>query len=1463
MPQLARVRIVNFQYNNGKRLIPDELYDFSDAQGNACANTLIALINGGGKSVLVQLMLQPILPEAKVSKRRIADFFTSASCHCFIVLEWLLDNSPMKLITGISMAASNTADLSAGKLADDDSPGKRGHSVRYYTFCANYTNDSAPCAIASLPLSYNANGLFQAAEYEYIRKLKNKGSMGDLRCYSSKDNAEWKKKLEEYGIYQDEWRHLMEPLNSDEGGMSQFFSQPQFKTADRLIDGLFIPAVETRLGQSSQGVDSSLSAMLINYAKQYRQNAENIQNSDRCRKFREDILALQGDVQGIWTLWDNRNKTLGSMFGYCVSLEREVSALDMESEKLEQEIKSTEEKLRHIDWEDVSERYYQCESAARRSEEALERAKQRHEELEARQKADQQRQKALNAARYAQRLRELQSKLDGTLKSIADRTSGDDTAARLGASVRAALNTALPGQRTACQIAETADQTARQALSAASAVLKTAENNERACFGKKETTNAVWTEKCGRTDSLVKSLKIDTMRNLSGLYMTEELEEAREEHQTRLDTVQAELEQIEGEKSEAEAALNRIPGERADLHVQSEKTKEAAEKVQGEIADYRGIEDSIREICRLHSLDFGARFSGSVQEYLTHKRNEQRGEIEAAKREAELTREELSAAESGTVHIPRKVVECLEQSGIPYQTCEHYLLAQIKNRNLTAADCVDILEACPSAAYGILPDEPSLLNEIRPEWLPASIPVFSKEEMTAVLERKAAHSENFSRYSVQSFLDRANYEERLRGKIADLRQQMEQRRDALETTEAHLKTAEAFQAYDADWLARKEEQSQKLLEEYGDFQTRIETLNVEEKTLRIRRTKLERARKEREQEKQKLEKWLERFTELREGLEREQMAYQSRLEAIQNHKESKEKLDSARKDWEQARQEAEKQTKELEAERTKLQEMETAAREVADYVAQATEEGKMTDEEDWFDLYQQYKTLIANRNADIRRMQAEADSFQKDIAETEAELSRIGLDESEYQGVSYSREELDSLTRQIEERDGQLKEAQKAHFTQNGEWATAKEKLNNARKALEQYGGQPVEADQIGRDRGKRQKECVDKKAALQKGQEELLNRVQAYKRQIDRVRDKLEEMRAPETISQIPLEADYTRQWENLREKFRSQSASISQEEKTLQDKLRALSDKFAGSVQGDFLKHAMDLLKNSPQGDVYFTLDGQIDDCIHATELNISQLETDLKDFQHMKRELIHQCCVQGEQIYHELMDMMKSTRIRLGGTGRLTEMIRFGLPNETNPQRAEEEITAELEEGTRKLLERMGDKSVSDTEVRKLAERIVSSGVLLRKYVQREQISLKAYKVDAVEGNGEYRTWEQTLINNSGAEKFLVYFSIILALMNYARGGDSLGIGQSAGVLILDNPFGVITSPHVLGPMFRIARKFRVQLICLSDITKCDITACFDTVIRAVVRENPLSSVSLLTHEGNERIEHGFYRSVQLSF
>ena len=48
MPEISKIRIVNFAYNDGKRLIADELFDFSRKDNNDALNVLINLANGGG-----------------------------------------------------------------------------------------------------------------------------------------------------------------------------------------------------------------------------------------------------------------------------------------------------------------------------------------------------------------------------------------------------------------------------------------------------------------------------------------------------------------------------------------------------------------------------------------------------------------------------------------------------------------------------------------------------------------------------------------------------------------------------------------------------------------------------------------------------------------------------------------------------------------------------------------------------------------------------------------------------------------------------------------------------------------------------------------------------------------------------------------------------------------------------------------------------------------------------------------------------------------------------------------------------------------------------------------------------------------------------------------------------------------------------------------------------------------------
>ena len=75
MPQISKIRIVNFNYNDGNRFIPDELYDLASPDTAKALNTLFNLNNGGGKTVLVQLMMQPVHPKAMAGGRRFEDYF--------------------------------------------------------------------------------------------------------------------------------------------------------------------------------------------------------------------------------------------------------------------------------------------------------------------------------------------------------------------------------------------------------------------------------------------------------------------------------------------------------------------------------------------------------------------------------------------------------------------------------------------------------------------------------------------------------------------------------------------------------------------------------------------------------------------------------------------------------------------------------------------------------------------------------------------------------------------------------------------------------------------------------------------------------------------------------------------------------------------------------------------------------------------------------------------------------------------------------------------------------------------------------------------------------------------------------------------------------------------------------------------------------------------------------------------
>ena len=86
MSKINAVRFINLNYNNNAMKINDECMQFSGK------STLLSLRNGGGKTVLVQMMTAPFVHRGKqkTKDRPFESYFTTAK-PSFILVEWLLD----------------------------------------------------------------------------------------------------------------------------------------------------------------------------------------------------------------------------------------------------------------------------------------------------------------------------------------------------------------------------------------------------------------------------------------------------------------------------------------------------------------------------------------------------------------------------------------------------------------------------------------------------------------------------------------------------------------------------------------------------------------------------------------------------------------------------------------------------------------------------------------------------------------------------------------------------------------------------------------------------------------------------------------------------------------------------------------------------------------------------------------------------------------------------------------------------------------------------------------------------------------------------------------------------------------------------------------------------------------------------------------------------------------------------
>ena len=270
------------------------------------------------------------------------------------------------------------------------------------------------------------------------------------------------------------------------------------------------------------------------------------------------------------------------------------------------------------------------------------------------------------------------------------------------------------------------------------------------------------------------------------------------------------------------------------------------------------------------------------------------------------------------------------------------------------------------------------------------------------------------------------------------------------------------------------------------------------------------------------------------------------------------------------------------------------------------------------------------------------------------------------------------------------------------------------------------------------------------------------------------------------------------------------------------------------------------------------------------ITVYESQLANLERNKKDMVQQSYLHGLRFYEEIQWISDNSKIRLQGRSRPVQMLKIDMQPGDND--AVRQRMAEYIEGCISRVREKTRQEKREDEVRKTVARLMSSRELLNVFLGNPYIPVSVFKIDLNMQNSRLKLWEDAVRENSGGEKFVIFFSVLSALMTYTRARAMEAAGADADtdtrVLVMDNPFGPISSEHLLNPLFEIAKKHRTQLICLSDLKQNSIMNCFNLIYMLKVRNSAIGSNEYLKFEemirdensvkDDERLEKALFRA-----
>lgn len=1444
MSKINAIRLINVNYNHDAIHVSDETLHLNGQ------STLISLQNGGGKSVLVQLLTAPFVQKRyrNVKERPFSSYFTSTK-PSFILVEWLLENNGGHCLTGMMVHKNPSLD-------DDEKLDLVAIISEYKEQCAQDIHHLPVVEHKENEVSLKSFGACRELFEGYKKEKPNKFFYFDLN--NQAQSRQYFAKLAEYGIDYREWQNIIRKINEEESGLSKLFVDCKDETG--LLDKWFLDAVENKLNKDENRMQK-FRELLGKYIQAYSNNVTKIEQQEKLQQFLQELGPVKEQGEAYAEATRISEEKLAKILAYLKELQRLVTINEQETVSCQEELASLHEQLLRLAYEEYSTKYY----ALAAQEDALTTTKEaqqaRRTELESKVKELQMQLNIYDCASAQERL---------------DADKLDLKRAEQELDVLRRKNKELEPERD--YLGFVLRQHWEKRLRSGKEAYAALQEESKACAAKLKETQAeqqklqerieALNKEKGRLDTLVgsydeeenrfcKKWHVDLQRNMLGEYEAGTLEILAAKIADAQTEAKQNLDKCQKEQQDAKTALKELERKQQDVNneLNANKTAFALKKQEKIFVDEQlAKRRTLLQYLQLpeENLFEQEKIAKALELKLTaidSSKNKLQQELVAVQKQRE------SLQTGRTLELAPELVQMLEQLGIQLV----YGMEWLKKNGYDEAQNLALVEQHPFLPYSLLMTAKDVaLLEQAPKSIFTSfpVPIMLRESLKEAGTQKSANG--IFKCADMHFLMLFNNNLLNEAKLQELLQKLAEEQNVLAEKVARRK--EEYDTYQNKYGELKQQSFTKasytkLLQELAALQDKDAALQEEYIAAKKAKKQLEEKLEELAKDVKKLEDSLRKITQQQEECQQLGEKYKQYVQHLALQQECEEQLRKLKQQMLELNKEisalqdsGKEYVGKLNDLRHELERVEEAFTKFSSYKQAKMPKGfELALLNDVEGLQARFEAIMKKASGELKYLEDRRLEIGKKVQDSQKDLDNqaalYALEPEAWQGIRFNREKVVEFTKERQAAENEQKLTYQGLNETNMQLAKVQERkqrlVQDMEKECEQREPLPMQ-ELVAKDFAALRGQLRGQEHSCNENLRKLENQGKLFHENIGALgafsgQETQAVWSGEENFADFAAE-ELRRYTADLQKEYRNSVENQKRAQEKLERILQNLQTMLnVRAMQDDLFTKplaALQMLTESAQGFLE-KLKLIVDSLIALAE----KLKADLEFVEQEKQHVVALLEDYVQAVHKEMGTIDHNSTIKV--RGRAVKMLELKLPNWDDDANVYHLHIKDLVE---KLTEQGLALLQQNKPIEELLGKSLTTKNLYHEVIGLNNVRVKLYKIEA---QREVPISWREVARNSGGEGFLSAFVILSSLLYYMRRDktDIFADRNEGKVLIMDNPFAQTNAAHLLTPMMDMARKNNTQLISLTGLGGDSIYNCYDNIYVLNLIASKLSHVRYL--------------------